>query len=241
MSFVDQSGYEVRVEHGLRGLQALATVPLGAVVVVDVLSFSTCVSVAVEGGALVYPYPWQRDGLEAYARERSAVVAGDRGDPSARYSLSPASLVGAPPGERIVLPSPNGSSLSFEASGFGTVIAGCLRNRAAVAARVSSDLYPVAVIAAGERWPDGSLRPALEDVVGVGAIVAALAGSRSPEAEAAVAVFEALRSDLSGTLRACSSARELVGRGFAADVEIAAERDRCNAVPVLASGCYGAA
>jgi 2-phosphosulfolactate phosphatase len=241
MSYTDQSEYDVRVEHGFQGLAAVAAASIATIIVVDVLSFSTCVSVAVERGALVYPYPWQAGGLLPYAEARSAVAAGKRGDPSAPYSLSPASLTYASPGERIVLPSPNGSSLSFEARRYGRVIAGCFRNRSAIASFVSTDLYPVAVVAAGERWPDNSLRPALEDQLAVGAIVAALSGSRSPEADAAVAVFRGLGTELLSALMTCSSGRELAEQGFARDIEVAAELDSCKLVPVLTGEYFSAA
>ena len=44
------------------------------------------------------------------------------------------------------------------------------------------------------------MRPALEDALGAGAILSCLPGPRSPEAEAAVAIFERYRDDLVTTL-----------------------------------------
>ena len=78
---------------------------------------------------------------------------------------------------------------------------------------------------------DGGLRPALEDALGAGAILAALPGSRSPEAEAVVAVFEARRDVLIETLDACGSGRELAGRGHPRDKLIAGALDVSSAVP----------
>lgn len=49
----DQAEYDVRLEYGLQGLRALCADPLPTIVIVDVLSFSTSVSVAVERGALL--------------------------------------------------------------------------------------------------------------------------------------------------------------------------------------------
>ena len=72
--------------------------------------------------------------------------------------------------ERIVLPSPNGSSICFALADSGlTVVGACLRNRAAVARWLAPQLAAgatVAVVAAGERWPDGSLRPATRGPLG---------------------------------------------------------------------------
>ena len=47
------------------------------------------------------------------------------------------------------------------------------------------------MIAAGEQWPTGGLRPCLEDALGAGAIVAAMQRTSSPEARAAAAAFSA--------------------------------------------------
>lgn len=91
-------------------------------------------------------------------------------------SLSPAHLARCPFSQRIVLPSPNGSTISaLLARSGGQVIAGCLRNAQAVAEYVASkyrDGVTIAVVASGERWrSDQSLRPSLEDQLGAGVIL----------------------------------------------------------------------
>ena len=69
---------------------------------------------------------------------------------------------------------------------------------------------PVAVIAAGEQWDDGTLRFAIEDWLGAGAIISRLRGSRSADAEAAAAAFERLRGSLHDALADSRSGRELI-------------------------------
>lgn len=99
----------------------------------------------------------------------------------------------------------------------------------------------MSVVAAGERWPDDSLRPALEDLLGAGAIIAALqagqAGPLSPEATAAAACYSGT-GDVAAALSGCASGIELANRGHADDVAIAAELDSCEAVPVLIDGAF---
>src|SRR5207249_6653331 len=131
-----------------------------------------------------------------------------------RSSLPPDSCLEAPPGLRCVLPSPNGAQVTLAAARTATVIlAGSLRNARAVAEAAARLGATFNVIAAGERWPDGSLRPALEDWLGAGAILSALPGGRSPEAASAVAVFQAHRGHLVETLDSCASGREQHARG----------------------------
>jgi 2-phosphosulfolactate phosphatase len=87
------------------------------------------------------------------------------------------------------------------------------------------------VIPAGERWLDGSLRLALEDWLGAGAILRWLPGSRSPEAASAVALFDRHRDELVATLDQCGSGRELDGRGHERDKFIAGQLNISDCVP----------
>lgn len=211
------------------------------VVVVDVLSFSTAVDVAVSRGAAVLPCA-----DDEVPEKLGACVAVPRGETSSDrpYSLSPESLSALPAGATIVLPSPNGAALSAELDGAGqVVVAGCLRNATAVGAYVADAGSRIGVLAAGERWPvDGSLRPAFEDLVGAGAVIAAIGASRrSPEAAAAAAVYADAADSLDGRLSDCTSGRELRERGFGIDVAWAAEVDISQSVPLLVDGEYVAA
>lgn len=235
-SFFDQHDYMVRCEWGAEGIAALAP-ESDVIVIVDVLSFSTCVDVATSNGACIYPYPWNDETAERFAVSKQALLARrGRADPSG-YSLSPASLCAIPPGTRLVLPSPNGATLSH-ATGSTPTLAGCLRNASVVAQTAQRLGRRVSVIAAGERWLDGSLRPAIEDLIGAGAILAHLSGARSPEAEIACAAFRHAQADLMGYLAQCSSGRELIGRGFAEDVQIAAALNVSGCAPLLIEGAY---
>jgi 2-phosphosulfolactate phosphatase len=238
-AYYAQEGFDARFEWGIEGVRRLA--PLSSVVViVDVLRFTTAVDVAVSRGAVVYPYYARADGAaETFAREVGAALGEWRGANAGEraYSLSPASLLQIAPGERLVLPSLNGATLAFSASEAATmVLAGCLRNATAVGAAARERGGVVAVIAAGELWDrdTGGLRPAVEDLLGAGAILTALApATPSPEARAAMAAFQAAQSDLHAHLRACSSGRELIQKGFPRDVELAAEFDVSQTVPIL--------
>jgi len=247
-----QLPYTVRLEWGL---DAARTVTSGAdlAVVVDVLSFSTCVTIALDRGATVFPFPWKDTRAEDFAAHHGAKLAGPRG--GGGLSLSPASIRSAASLERVVLPSPNGSALCHELAGEGPLVAAVsLRNAAATADWVLANLAEdavIAVIAAGERWPDGTLRPAVEDQIGAGAFIAGLVAAGkggyeaedgrhgySPEAVAAMAVFEAAEPRLREMLHGCSSGRELAGAGYSDDVDIAAELDDSDAVAILVDGAF---
>jgi 2-phosphosulfolactate phosphatase len=235
----DQASFQVRFEWGLAGAKVLASVSQ-VLVVVDVLSFSTAVEVALARGATVVPTGWSHQRAAALAAERGAILAVGRSQttPATPWSLSPASLAALPAGACLVLPSPNGATISSAAAELGPlVLTGCLRNATAVATAAAALGGTISVIAAGERWPDGSLRPSLEDLLGAGAILDRLDGrTRSPEAQAAAGAARFL--DPATQLRHCASGRELVTAGYEQDVQIAAELDVSQVVPLLRDGTF---
>jgi len=229
-----QQDYRIRLEWGVP-LALMATE--GVCVVVDVLRFSTAVETAVSRGIAVYPYRWRDATAQIFAASVGAVLADGR-DP-AGPSLSASSMLSVAPGSALVLPSPNGSACAVLAAEAGArVAAGCLRNAAAVGAWADRAAGPVTVIACGERWPDGSLRPALEDLLGAGAILAAMTGQASPEARAAIAAFRDASQRLPEVLSGCASGRELTEKGRRADIGHAARLNVSTTVPVLQNGAF---
>ena len=240
-TWATQAGASVRLEWGAAAIEHLAG-GVDCVVVVDVMSFSTCVDVAVARGAHVYPYAWRDASARDYAQRLGAELASVDRRLADGWSLSPSSLASIPPGTRLVLPSPNGSAIAFAARDRGVaVFCGGLRNRRATA-RAVAGFERILVVACGERWPDGSPRPALEDLVGAGGIVAAIArDAASAEARAAATLHEALGAGRRALLADCASARELVERGFASDVDLCLDEDASGVAIRLVQDCFVAA
>jgi len=241
MASFDQAGFAVRFEWGVRGAQEVGR-GARAIIVVDILRFTTTVDAAVSRGAVIYPYRWRDDFAVSYAASVGAVLAGLREDATSEnpFTLSPLSMATASARTRIVLPSPNGAEVSLAAASLGAeVFAGCLRNAEAVAAAALAIGPPITVIAAGERWKsDGGLRPSFEDMVGAGAIMGALGSLKaSPEAHAAVAVFDRSR-ELERLLLNCSSGRELAQKGFSEDVVWASKLKVSRTAPRLYRGAF---
>ena len=230
-----QLDFDRRLEWGPTGA---GIVEAGAIaIVVDVLRFTTSVDVGTARGAAIYPHRWDDSHAVDFASSVGAQLVNGR-DPKGR-SLSPVSLEALGPEDKIVLPSLNGSTCAVIASEAGAVVvAGCLRNAAAIAAQIRGLDRPVVLIPSGERWPDGSLRPALEDFLGAGAILSQLGGKPSPEAQAAIAAWREAEKNVRTVLMSSSSGVELVYKGEADDVEIAAMVDVSDNVPVIRAGAF---
>lgn len=237
------------MRHGW-GLSGAIAIAAGAdvAVVIDVLSFTTTVTVAADAGIAVLPYA-DTATAAAFARRSRAVLAAPRATAKAgQLSLSPASIRAATSTpERLVLPSPNGSSIAHRlATSSPCVVGACLRNADAVSRwiddRYTRETTRIAVISAGERWPDGSLRPCLEDLYGAGVVLSALAErgwtGMSPEAQSTRDAYRGAAGTMTTLLRDCASGRELIAAGYPDDVAIATEIDASTAVPILRQGAF---
>lgn len=232
---------DVELEWGMAGVEALAP-RCDHLVLLDVLSFTTCVEIALSRGAEVLPWRWHNETARVFARERGARMAVRRaGAGPGDLSLSPVSMLGLAEGEAVVLPSPNGATLSVAARRHGSVWAACLRNASATARHLGRLGGTVGLVPAGERWADGSLRVAFEDLVAAGALAARLRGTLGPEATAARGAFQAVRGGLPRLLGECASGRELLARGFEEDVRLASEHDASDTLCRLVGDGYVAA
>ena len=146
----------------------------------------------------------------------------------------------------------NGAAVVEAAADTGAIVLlGGLRNASAVAGAVYAEQErrggrtSIAVIAAGElagRDLGAALRFAVEDQLGAGAIIDALAAlgidHASPEAAVACESFRALRRAATHLLTASGSGRELSALGRGADVAAAASVDAASVVPVLRDGAF---
>jgi len=210
-------------------------------VLVDVLSFSTAVAAATARGMILLPAGSRRR-AESLGLEKDAQVSVSRKDTApGRYSLSPLDYAEAPSGMRLVLRSPNGARLAVASRGAPAVIVAALVNASAcgraAAAGAKAEGRGVTVIAVGERIPGARRRRfAAEDLLGAGAVAAAVDLPRTGEATAAIRAFEASRKDLEATLLSTTSGVELVGAGWREDVRYAARLDALSVVPLLQEG-----
>ncbi len=245
-AYLRQQAYRVRFErgeHGALGLLDRRPPDVQVAIVVDVLSFSTAVDVAVSRGAQVFPSRFKSPAESAQiATMYDALLAVPRAERSeaSPYTLSPSTLAALPAGARLVLPSPNGARCVRAAYDrrVPAIVVGCLRNVSAVVkfARARAGARgTIAVIAAGERWPDGSLRPAIEDDLCAGAILAALDldAAGSPEAHYAARAYAASRDTLADAVRDSVSGRELAEWGCGDEIAWALEVDVSATVPLL--------
>lgn len=229
--------YECHLDWGPHGADRAAKRG-DIVVIVDVLSFSTAVAVAVDRSGKVLPC-LESDDASELARISKGIAARSRSEagPNGQYSLSPLTFLDLEPDAVVVLPSLNGGSCCEAARKAKAVFSGCLVNAGAVAEAIS-DLHrktsrPVTVVACGERDTSGRIRMAVEDYLGAGAILERLPFKKSPEARVCQEEFRASAGRLEELVAECESGRELREAGYKDDVRFAARLDLYQSVPFL--------
>ena len=243
-----QEPYRCKLDWGPIGIERAAR--RGEIIVlVDTLSFSTCVAYIVSQRGIVYPCLETEDATKL-AQEVDGVAAVGRLEVPEKgsYSLSPLTYDKLPEATRIILPSLNGGTCSQYAGDTTQMFAGALINASAVAEAVTRQMVDsksaVTVIACGEREkqpePHGDPRMAIEDYLGAGAIMAGLHFDKSPEAQVCETAFVGCRDRLETLVSESVSGRELRAEGFEADVDFAAQLDRLDVVPVLAESAFRA-
>ncbi|MGW4125374.1 2-phosphosulfolactate phosphatase [Nocardia sp. NPDC004711] len=222
-----------------------------AVVIIDALSFSTTVILAVARGAAVLPLARaeleRTSDLAALQAEHGARLLAN--DPTDRQLDIPLTDIDSiQPGDRVIVPSQNGGTICAAITDAPAAAISSFRNRTVTAewcARLLSagTVERITLIAAGSYWsqmsPYTALRPCIEDGVAAGAVAAALrdTGARlSVEALAIAATFDAVirTNDISAWLHNTVTGRWLESLdGLPAEVTDAGQLDVSAVVPSL--------
>lgn len=211
----DQSGYQVRFDWGIAGIDRLAASDV--VVVVDVLSFSTTVIDRVAAGDTV---PLD---------ERAHAVS---------LNGAPVALHASEAGALVLLGGLRNARAVAEA-----IMAEQARRgeRTSIAVIAAGELPPAQAPGTSAA---GALRFAVEDHLGAGAVIDALGvlgiDHTSPEAAAACESFRGLRGAVRHLMTASGSGRELADAGRRDDVLHAAQLDAVTSVPRLQDGAFRA-
>lgn len=211
-------------------------------IVVDVLRATTSLLVLIERGCAEVVVAPTVDAARRFGRAHpGALTAGEEGGRAPEgfeFGNSPVAFARADvAGRQVVLATTNGTRALHAARDGALVLAGCLRNRAAVA-REAAD-------AAAERGSDLSVvcagregRFSLDDAYTAGGIVEALLTDPAPRREwvptdaalAAQALYRA-QPDAEAVFRITRAGQNVIQIGLEEDLRYSAERDRSAVVP----------
>jgi 2-phosphosulfolactate phosphatase len=211
-------------------------------VVVDVLRATTSLLVLIERGCAGVIIAPTVDAARRFGRAHPAVLtAGEEGGRAPEgfdFGNSPAAFARADvAGREVVLATTNGTRAMHAAREATVTLAGCLRNRSAVAreaaAAAAASGRDLTVICAGREG-----RFSLDDAYTAGAIVDAILGepARSPACDptdaalAARALYHAV-PDAGALFRTTRAGRNVIRIGLEEDLRYCAERDRSTVVP----------
>jgi 2-phosphosulfolactate phosphatase len=237
-----QDAYRCRLDWGWSGVRQAADRG-DIVVIVDTLSFSTTAVTAVQHSGIIYPCATQEQAARVAQQVGSELAVMRKEVPArGRFSLSPRTYLALEPGCKVAIASPNGATCCGYGSQAPALLVGTLINARTVAAALSQLLerepdLNATIIACGERWripsEDGPLRFAIEDYLGVGAILSYLNYETAPEAKVCRGAFLQASDDIEALLWDCATGRELRDKGFGEDVRHAARLNVYETVPIL--------
>jgi len=211
------------------------------VVIVDVLRASTTIVTALGAGArAVVPVATPDAGRRLRDSDPSLLLGGERGGTTiGGFDLGNSPLEYTPQRvhDRVIcMTTTNGVPLAVSMSASQCLLWGSLRNARAVASAAVRARSPVVLACAGT---DG--RMAIEDVLGAGAIVAALSSMRggaitlgSDSTRIALELFRLMKDTLHDTLLESTHGKTLRALGFSEDIAFAAELDaETSVVPIM--------
>jgi 2-phosphosulfolactate phosphatase len=212
-------------------------------VVIDIIRASTTITMALHHGcAGIVPARTLREARAvAVTLGDGALVAGER----AAAKMAGADLGNSPAeygrerveGKTVVLTTSNGTRAIRAIEGARDVVACAFLNVSATARWLRRAGADVLIVCAGRHH-----RFCLEDAVGGGMLIDRLSriSDRSLElsdgARAAHLLYAANRGDLLEVLRGCEWGRDITRKGFGADLEVCAQVDLTDVVPVMREG-----
>ena len=218
--------------------------PERAAAVIDVIrATSTIVTAFRRGARSVLPVPSGEEARPAKAAAPGVLLAGERGGqrlPGFDLGNSPREFTTEVVGGRdAVLTTSNGTK-TLRAVGEGRAVAiGAFLNRSAVGRWLVGRNEDAFIVCSGY---EGIF--SLEDAVCAGAVVDRITGVGAPVvlgdgARACQVLWARYGSDVPGLLRSTGWGRHIVGIGLGADLDVCAQVDVTDVVPVMTGGRIG--
>lgn len=208
-----------------------------AVVVVDILRATSCMTTALAHGVhSITPYAKLEDCLAmkdsgyftAGERDGKKVDGFDLGNSPFEYMAEELK------GKKIAFTTTNGTQAIAKSAGAAEIVIGSFLNLSASIEHLRKSTHNILVVCAG--WK-GKFN--LEDTLYAGAVISGLAGHAEPECDAPLAalqLYNCAKNDLVGFLKDSSHVKRLARLNIFKDIEFCLTPDQYPVVPVLQNG-----
>ncbi len=217
------------------------------IIIVDVLSFSTSVAIAVKNSAFIFPALSNEDAVNIKDQFNTEISVKRNEVPSkGNFSLSPATYYEIEPETKIALLSPNGATCTKQVDNSQSVFCGALVNCSTVAEAAFNEAVKqnsnITVIACGERLKGTDdiykIRMAVEDYLGAGAILSKIPLPKTAESIVCENAYGKLVNHVPDLIWKCESGVELREINFGNDIHIATNLNSIPVAPVYRNGFY---